>query len=243
MGRAASLRATKLPAVSLPRRWTTIAGKPALWGGEGTYTRVPYEVLPPLSGVLDGSFTWLRSAPRVEDGLKVWRRDEVARDLRDVAAAAEREGLSLPAVFLTCMMDPELDGRVPSCTGCFYDIASRLVELPERPSPGRLLRFLRDQQDCCAWYLLLEPGDEHQVVCGYPAGTDEEPFDSDDLGHVPIPADIAICALDFEEFIKRFWIENVLWFAVDRRERLEGELREYSEAAKAAVARMGPFAV
>jgi hypothetical protein len=199
-------------------------------------------MLPPLSGALDGSFTWLRSAPRVDDGLKVWRRDGVDKDLRDVALAAEREGLSLPPVFLACMMDPELDGRVPSCTGCFYDLASRLVELPERPSPGRLLRFLRDQQDCCAWYLLLEPGGEHQVVCGCPEGTEEEPFDPKDLEHVPIPEDIAICALGFEEFIKRFWIENAICFAVNRRERLEGELREYSEAAEVAAARMRTFA-
>jgi hypothetical protein len=33
------------------------------------------------------------------------------------------------------------------------------------------------------------------------------------------------------------WIENSIAVAVHRGERLEGELREYSEAAKAAAAR------
>ncbi len=35
----------------------------------------------------------------------------------------------------------------------------------------------------------------------------------------------------FEAFIKRFWLENTLWYAVHRGDELAGELRDYVEAA------------
>jgi hypothetical protein len=50
---------------------------------------------------------------------------------------------------------------------------------------------------------------------------------------VTTPRDIEICAPTFEEFIKRFWIENTIWFAANKGKPLEGELRAYADAAKA----------
>jgi hypothetical protein len=47
---------------------------------------------------------------------------------------------------------------------------------------------------------------------------------------------VTVCAPSFETFIKRFWIENALWDAVHRGERITGELLEYSKVAAQAVA-------
>jgi hypothetical protein len=131
--------------------------------------------------------------------------------------------------------------RVPSCTGCYYDLGARLIPIPEHVGPERLLRFLNDQQACYLWYLLLEPGGGHKVARAWSEWQDEQPPGAQSLEDVSTPRDIEICASSFEEFIKRFWIENTIWFAVNRGEPLHGELRAYAEAAKAAASRIvGP---
>ncbi len=90
---------------------------------------------------------------------------------------------------------------------------------------------------CYLWYLLLRPDGSHHVVRAWPEWKDVESSDAESLEDVTTPRDLEICAPTFEEFIKRFWIENTIWFAVNKGEVLDGELRAYAQAAKAAAAR------
>jgi hypothetical protein len=109
------------------------------------------------------------------------------------------------------MSTAALYGRIPSCTACFYDVGAHLEKIPGGNDDARMLIFLRDQQDCLRWYVLLEPERRHRVGVGYD--------------------DVAVCAEDFEGFMKRFWIENTIWFAAhEGAPPIEGELREYVDA-------------
>ena len=101
-------------------------------------------------------------------------------------------------------------------------------ELPGHP--GRLLRFMNDQQCCLLWYVLLEPGGGHSVVCAAPEFDHERVGDS--LEDVAEPRDAAVCAPSFEAFMHRFWLENSLWFAVNKRQPLTPEQTAYANAAK-----------
>jgi hypothetical protein len=46
-----------------------------------------------------------------------------------------------------------------------------------------------------------------------------------------------VCASSFDEFIRRFWIENALWYAAQGGGPVEGELLAYAEAARTAAPR------
>jgi hypothetical protein len=222
-----------------PSRWMTAGHNRELWGDGGTYKAIPCEVLPPLKGPLDGSFAWLRAAPLPEHGMNFEQQPKgaIAEEIAARSADANGLGLVVPSAFVAFMTDADLYERVPSCTACYYEIGARLIAIPEHTGPQRLLRFLNDQQACYLWYLLLHPDGSHQVVRAWPEWKDEEPPDGASLEDMTTPRDIEICAPTFEEFIKRFWIENTIWFAVHNGQRLEGELRAYADAAKAATAR------
>lgn len=132
------------------------------------------------------------------------------------------------------MTDPELHGRVPTCTACYIELSDRLVELPGG-HPGRLVRFMNDQQCCLIWYVHLAPGGGHTVVSASPA------FDGRDgkrLEDVSSPRDLAVCAPSFEDFIHRFWLENTLWFALQSGRALDAEEQAYVDAVKKARASM-----
>ncbi len=223
--------------MSLPRRWISGGSNEELWGNGGTYQDVAYDDLPPVGGLLDGSFEWLRPHPVPEDGMSfdAGEGGPVGGLIEERVGEAGRCGLTVPPAFARFMSDPALHSRVPSCTACYYDLGARLVPIPNHPGPERLLRFMNDQQACYLWYLLLEEGGGHQVAVGWPEW--KEGAQGDVLEDVATPRDISICASTFEEFIKRFWIENAIWFAVQKGVPLDGELRAYSDAAKRAVAR------
>jgi hypothetical protein len=212
-----------------------------LWGDAGTYVSVPYDALPPVAGPLDGSFGWLAAAPGTTNGMRVRQEREEPVHMPDVIdariAEAEGAGLSIPSAFATFMTDPELHTRVPSCTACYYDLGPRLIPIPNHSGPERLLRFLNDQQACYLWYLLLEPGGRHRIAFALPEWTDNAGAET--LEDAVIARDVTVCAASFEEFIKRFWIENSIWFTVHKGQPLAGELRAYADAAKRVAAKAG----
>jgi hypothetical protein len=143
------------------------------------------------------------------------------------AAAGLLEHQAAPPADLDSEAD--LGVRVPSCTACYYDIGARLVSIPDYEGPERLLRFLNDQQACCLWYLLLEHDKQPQVAFAMPEWTDKEARTFDDAIK---PRELTVCASSFEEFIKRFWIENTIWLEVTKGEALTGELQAYAGAAR-----------
>lgn len=171
----------------------------------GTYELYSYDSLPPLDEQqLRGDFAWLTPAPA---------RRARARKAPAFVAAAEKQGVKLPAEFVRFMSDPALPAAVPSCTACEWDPSDAPV--PCRVVPGAsTLRFLRDQQDCLFWYLHLLPDGDVHVLCS------PIPFDDPDI---EVTRDVVIantwyCAPRFEHFVYRFWLENELWERLEQRE-------------------------
>jgi hypothetical protein len=224
--------------MDIPSLWLTAGSNPEVWGRAGTYKAIPYDLLPPLGGSRDGSFTWLREAPPPQYGMSFEQLEEGEPEklLRARVEEARRAGFTVPPEFVRFLTSEDLYGRVPSCTACYYDIGSRLVPIPDYDGPERLLRFMNDQQSIYLWYLLLEPRGKHRVVFARP---EEEDYPRGKaLDDAIVPRDLRKCAWSFEEFIKRFWIENTLWYAVNKGEKLGRELREYADAARAAAPKL-----
>lgn len=222
--------------MDLPKQWLSPGSNPELWGMGSTYKAIPYEALPLVDGPFDGSFAWLTKAPQAWSGMSFERRNDepIAEHLWARVEEATRAGLTIPEAFVKFMVNPALHTRVPSCTACYYDLGAHLVPVSAHPGPERLLRFMNDQQACCLWYLLLEPGGGHEVAYAWPRWKDDDDC-GDILEDAADPCDVTVCASSFEEFIKRFWIENTLWYAASRGQTFEGELLAYARAARRAV--------
>lgn len=222
----------------LPKTWISAGGNPQLWGKGGTYKVVPFEALPPVEGPFDGTFDWLTRRESPPYGMTFEHQEEEGLDVAEMVdervAEARELGLVVPEAFVRFAKDVELHSRIPSCTACYWDIASRLVPIPGNKGPGRLLRFMNDQQACYLWYLLLEPGGNHSVVVGYPEWLEEARGDT--LEDSADPAGLAVCAPAFEEFVKRVWIEGLLWKANNGQADVDGELAAYTAAAMQAIA-------
>ncbi|HET9109398.1 MAG TPA: hypothetical protein VFN78_01110 [Ktedonobacterales bacterium] len=183
---------------------------------DGTYCFYPYETLPPLPP-LDGSLAWLGALPEdVDRQMEPHRNAPDARGpLAHIREEADRLGLVLPGAFLRLMGSTELQDRIPSCTACYFQLSDHIAPCPDSEN-GYIVRFLNDQQDVLAWYLYLTPAGEHCVLVS--------PYELDSAGDVTrsaaeqehrtqaIIANTSVCAASFEEFIYRFWLENVLWF-------------------------------
>ncbi|APR78116.1 Hypothetical protein A7982_03463 [Minicystis rosea] len=228
--------------MELPTGWLTPGSNEKLWGRGGTYKTIAYEALPPLQGPLDGSFDWLAAAPSRADGMELSRDEDgdeveaapIATLLAKRIAEAKRAKLVIPPSFTRFMTDETLFTRVPSCTACYWELGPCLVRIPDHDGPERLLRFMNDQQACALWYLLLLPDGDHRVVFARPdlsEEANEDPFQKD-----VVPRDVTLCAPSFEAFIKRFWLENTLWYAVRTGAALTGELSDYIEAADRSIA-------
>ncbi len=220
----------------LPRRWYTAGTNLEVWGKAGTYKAVPYEALPPLPATTTDSFAWLRGAPLSPHGLDFGddasaEEDDTAKQaaidarLARVVFDATKLGLTVPPALIAFFVHPELHRRVPSCTACYLDVPAKLVELPGG-QPGRLLRFMNDQQCCILWYVHLEPSGGHSVVCAAPEWIEGAVGES--LEDVTTPRDVEMCAPDFETFMHRFWMENSLWFAVSKGAPLTAEQTAYA---------------
>jgi hypothetical protein len=161
----------------LPWGWLTPGSNEQLWGQAGTYKSVPYEALPPLQRVGTG-LAWLRAAAEVPAPLTVMDADDapsladLGTRLDQLTAEARELELVVPPDLRVFMTDPGIHGRVPTVTACYLDLPVRLVPLPD-DRPGKLLRFMNDQQCCVLWYLHLIPGGQHRVVCVMPEFDDD----------------------------------------------------------------------
>lgn len=206
------------------------AGPELFWGiPNRTYAFVPSEALPRLpERELDASLSWLPSLPprsspvhyRDQDGglaEGIVRLEQIKTDAADL-------GLSIPEVFIQFMSTPDIHRRVPSITACYLDPSHGLLEQPIPPG-GRLLRFLTDSQECVSWFLCLSQAGDNPVLAALDL--------HDDARGELAPDDDAIRVVSstFEQFLHRFWLENLLWLKVRRREPLAPEETEYLAAA------------
>ncbi|MFC9292996.1 hypothetical protein ACFTWH_06320 [Streptomyces sp. NPDC057011] len=174
---------------------------------EFTYEVYPLESLPSLdAAALDGTFGWLDGSDAAGSGHE--------EHLTAVEAALAPLGLQLPEDFRTFYGKGSLCGAFDevSVTACWSDLSGPL------PSPAedgaRLIRFLRDQQDCVIWYLYLRPSGEAFVVCSHleleSAG--QELSGAEAARFRAAAADSLVrCASTFAEFAFRFVVENELW--------------------------------
>ncbi|MEV0269317.1 hypothetical protein AB0H43_11100 [Hamadaea sp. NPDC050747] len=146
-----------------------------------------------------------------------------------VRVAAHRA--ALPESFVAFVTDPALRDSVPTCTSCYWE-----SDLPTAPSPvtegATLVRFLNDQQGCLFWYLHLLPTGEHEVLCGGIA------YDCEEADPQEAAEDLLLVADGFDEFIARFWIENLAWYEVVGQKRPEEEL---SPPVRDYVRQLGPI--
>ncbi len=206
----------------------TAGACPQLWGEAHTYKGIAYEALPSL-GPLDGSFSWL-PGDAAQGGMGSADGERLPEKLAARMKEAQALGLRWPASFTHFFHDATLYARVPSCTACYYELG-QLAPLPGHAGPERLLRFLNDQQLCLVWALLLSPNAKAVVVVAVPEMADDDESE-------PTFIDPHTCAESFEEFMKRFCVENQIWFAaVDREEPLTADLLAYATAAQNAAAR------
>lgn len=186
---------------------------------DGTYQLYPAESLPPLAEP-DESLTWLGPLDAQADAEMAAPRPApltvVALDA--LTTQAKTLGLTLPPAFARLMSSPSLQGRIPSCTACEFELATAFT-----PSPGLaggyVVSFLRDQQDCVLWYLYLTP-DGGQRVLSFP-GDMEMYLDEARAGGQVTTDQITAATRDsaptFASFIYRFWLENTIWFKLHSR--------------------------
>ncbi len=81
---------------------------------------------------------------------------------------------------------------------------------------GRLVHFLSDSQWIRHWLLFARAGEQAVLTTDFPAGFELTP---DDREVYPGKPACEICADTFLEFVWRFRIEDVIWFALAREGR------------------------
>lgn len=187
--------------------------------GQGTYDFSEYASLPPLpTELFTGKLAWLKTPQGSIEG-------ETSKDvqirMQKLSAQAQQLGLVLPEAFLRLMGSPEIQEHIPSCTACEFQPVDTILPHPSIEH-GYIIRFLNDQQDVLLWYLYLNTAGEHCVLVSYVL---LEELNNPEYVENPAIWDSAaiarstyVCALSFEEFIYRFWLENVLWFKLHSSE-------------------------
>ncbi|MFD8580709.1 hypothetical protein ACFV1H_35875 [Streptomyces virginiae] len=193
-------------AVSFPTGWcATDLGR--LRPCASTYEVYPLESLPPLEAAhLDDGFAWLggTGGPRSE------HTEHLAAVQRELAGA----GLALPEGFAAFYGSEHLSRAFDevSVTACWSHLSGPLHSPAEEGA--RLVRFLRDQQDCVIWYLYLRPSGEAFVVFSHleleSAGWWAQGEPTAEV-RAAVASSLMRCADTFEEFAYRFVVENELW--------------------------------
>jgi hypothetical protein len=191
-----------------------------------TYSPFDYEGLPPIKEQLDAELAWLTEKPAPKGPFI----DESDSDPMRAATLDELEALlpsgadRTPPAFRAFLAKQAAQHRVRSATACYLDLGEFPVEVE---GGGTLIHFLSDQQWVLHWLLFVGTDDEEAVVVSYrPYGfdvPDEAPRHFDQRKHS------AVCAESFSEFLYRFWIENEIWFAIEKKRELTDEQRAYAE--------------
>ncbi|MGW2271582.1 hypothetical protein [Streptomyces yangpuensis] len=198
--------AADLAATAFPTGWCATDLGP-LRPCAATYEVYPLEGLPPLEAAhLDTGFDWLGGAagPRSE------HTEHLAAVERELAEA----GLALPEGFAAFYRSEHLSRAFDevSVTACWSHLSGPLRSPAE--DGARLVRFLRDQQDCVIWYLYLRPSGEAFVVFSHleleSAGWWAQGEPAEEV-RAAVASSLMRCADTFEEFAYRFVVENELW--------------------------------
>lgn len=185
---------------------------------DGTYCYYPLDSLPPLQ-LTPGTLDWLGPLDDQTDRqMGIHRNAPGERGaLPTIQAEAATLHVTLPEAFVSLMGSPELQDRIPSSTACYFKLSDHIV-----PCIGTedsyVVRFLNDQQDVLLWFLYLTPdGNQRVLVSSAPLDelASQYPDGPTDAQEKAIIANTYVCALSFDEFIYRWWLENTIWFKLD----------------------------
>ena len=213
-----------VPVVRFKRQWWAALDYEFTPGGfcdDETYDR-----LPPLPvHMFTGDFGWLTARAAGADAYYMEPGPVPKHALYLVDRRLARSGLAFPASFVTFMSSAELQRRVPSGTCNGWEMSGLA------PSPveehGFLLRFMHDQQGCWFYYLYLAGDGSCPVLGSAELFTPEEEEDREEaLAFSPTDfmESATWMAPDFEQFIYRYWVENVVWYHVVDQKRPVSDL-------------------
>ena len=185
---------------------------------DDTYDRLPR----PPEHLFTGEFGWLTARAAGPDAYYMGPNPVPAATMQFFNRRLSRSGVTLPASFVTFMSSAELQQRVPSSTCNGWELSN------PAPSPveqyGFLLRFMHDQQGCWYYYLYLAEDGSCPVL-----GSDElftPEADDEDCHFTPTKfmETAHWVAPDFEQFVYRYWVENVIWHHTIYKQRPAGGL-------------------
>src|SRR5262249_7041977 len=119
----------------------------------------------------------------------------------------------LPLSFKRLMGSSALLDRFPEYAGSWFPPLEHLTPCIFG-GRGRLLCFLRDQQDCVVWHLYLTPQGGEFVVSSWEARIAAAAWDEfnegvppDDMERAEALEYATVCATSFEDFLYRLWLE------------------------------------
>ncbi|HWY31989.1 MAG TPA: hypothetical protein VNX46_14610 [Candidatus Acidoferrum sp.] len=224
-----------IPVNEIKRAWIT-AGSNSLWGTKGTYSLVSSDRLPTLPPI-DPTFAWLESVPDRDYGCTLGSNNNKLGSLPTVEAELDRLGFHLPEDFSVFIQNTNIYRRIPSCTACYLDLSDKVTPLPGFPG-SYVVRFMNDSQCCFLWYLLFQPSQPVRVLATA-CFIERDIFDAMDyladesqpLDYRDVLKESLICAESFGEFICRFGIENMIWFATHNDNSLSSIEQRYLEQA------------
>jgi hypothetical protein len=215
----------------LRRAWMT-AGGSELWNCRGTYCTIPYEYLPRLNRATN-DLAWLDDvSPQlrqvIDSTSTLDSSDNEIGSLESILAQARGLALPVPESFVRFLRTPELQEKVPTCTACFMALSDELVAVPAAPG-SYLLRFLNDSQSCVMWYLRLGGTAEPEVLASdYFLEPDIfQAMEYENVRYEDAFHEALTCADTFVEFLYRFWIENTIWYSLQKRLSLTPRQEEY----------------
>ncbi len=185
----------------------------------------------PRLGDVAPSVAWLRLYPTAS----TWslnREDEPPERRLSTAGLRDLLGDSeAPAALTALAEDPELQSKMRSYTGCYFDLGDKAV----RTATGTtLLHLVSDQQWVRHWLVLVGSNGQCPVLSttlplGFDLGDqepDEEPIP--DVVQLDGSSDLTLTADTVDEFLYRFWIENEIAFRAANDEALSEPFASYA---------------
>lgn len=193
-----------------------------------TYGGEYYDLLPPVpSEFLDGNFQYLNNEDIKElesniaehiditfqstQSQDIFQPDSALVDTLLQIQSSLPERIKIPDALFKFMSAPEAQNLVPSCTACYFDLPDEATPFKWLGEDAYLFHFYRDQQDCLFWYYYVRTSGESCILSSPIPFFEEETLA--ELDDSVIKEELFYVADNFEEFIYRTWIENVLWFS------------------------------
>ncbi|MFC6567093.1 hypothetical protein [Actinoplanes utahensis] len=195
----------------LQRYWSTVLEHD--FTPHGICNDETYGRLPPLpEHLFTGDFGWLTAGAAGPDAHYMQPGAVPKLAMYELDHRLARDSLYLPASFVTFMTSATLQQRVPSPFDDWRISGPAFSPVEEH---GRLLRFMRDSHGADWTAYLYLAADGTCPVLGSPGlytpELDEEPEER----FSGTPAEFADAAYwlapDFEHFLYRYWVENVIW--------------------------------